>query len=93
MKSKKRGKGFLRRAESLLDVSDGVLTDMPSIELCGSALCDIDNFKGLLDFSKETVRVNTSGGIVKLTGSDLEIGVVTDENVTVRGCIKKVEFE
>lgn len=93
LRSKKGEKSFFKKAETLLDVSAGVLTDFPKIELCGQGCCDIDNFKGLIDFSKENIRVNTSGGIVKISGTELEISVVTDENVSVCGNIKKVEFE
>ncbi len=93
MRQKKDGNSFLKRAENFLDIPKGILSDMPSIELCGSSLCDINNFKGLLDFSPESVRVNTSGGTVRLSGSGLEITAVTDENVTVRGKIEKLEFE
>jgi len=72
---------------------EGVLSDMPRIEFFGASRCDIDNFKGLLDFSESEVRVNTSGGIVHLAGRNLEIAVVTDESVVITGKIASLGFE
>lgn len=86
-KSKKHA--FFEKAEG---VFGSALSDSPSITLSGT-VCEIDNFKALLDFSSESIRINTSDGVVRIMGKNLEISVVTDENVSVRGKIGSLEFE
>ncbi|MCD8049004.1 MAG: YabP/YqfC family sporulation protein [Clostridia bacterium] len=63
---KKRSEEIVRRAEDALDLSRGLLANTPLITLHGASLCEIDNFKALLDFSAGSLRVNTAGGIVSL---------------------------
>jgi sporulation protein YqfC len=58
-----------------------------------SCLCYVDNFKSLLDFSSESVRISTSEGVVRITGKNLEISSVTDESISIKGVISSLEFE
>lgn len=89
MGGKNKKHAFTKKAESPFGA---VLSDSPAITLSAS-LCEVDNFKALLDFSSEGIRINTSDGVVRITGRNLEIGVVTDENVSVKGRIVSLEFE
>ena len=72
---------------------EGLFQNLPSVTLYGASHADIDNFKGLLDFSRDTIGIATSGGVVRINGSNLEICVVTDESVSVKGAIKSLEYE
>lgn len=80
-------------AENALDISRGILSDLPDITLYASSLCEIDNFKGLIDFSKGSVRVNTADSVVRIDGSNLSISYMTDESISIKGNIKCVSFE
>lgn len=64
----------------------------PSITFSAS-VCDIDNFKALIEFSGEILRASTGDGVVRVTGKNLEISAITDENVSVKGNIIGFEFE
>lgn len=92
-KVKEAKKRFLAKAEDMLDISDGILNDLPNIILYGTSRADIDNFKGLLDFSQSSVRINTSDGILRLDGTNLIIAIMTDESVCIKGNIKNISFE
>lgn len=84
---------FLAKAESALDLSEGVLRDAANITLYGTSLIEVDNFKGLLDFSKSSLRINTTDTILRIDGINLEISYMTDESISVKGTIKSVSFE
>lgn len=72
---------------------DNFFQNLPTVTIYGASCADIDNFKGLLDFSRESIGVATSGGIVRINGAELEICVLTDESVSVKGVIKSLEYE
>lgn len=94
MKREKTAKnGLLRKTEELLSITEGILTDLPNIILYGTAMAEIDNFKGLLDFSPGTVRLNTTDGIVRIDGINLFLAIMTDDSITVKGEIKNICFE
>lgn len=84
---------LLSKAENLLDVSGGVLRDLPNITIYGTENAEIDNFKALLDFSPDSVRINTTGGIIRIDGLNLAIGFMTDDTIAIKGSIKNISFE
>lgn len=90
---KPRKPSFLSRAENALDIAQGTLNSLPNITLYGTGALDIDNFKSLLDFSSDSVRVNTSDGIVRIDGINLHLAFMTDESISVKGEIKNLSFE
>ncbi|MBQ3109882.1 MAG: YabP/YqfC family sporulation protein [Clostridia bacterium] len=91
--NKKQKRGVLSKAEGILDFATGTLGNLPNITLYGTAALEIDNFKSLLDFSPDTVRVNTSDGIVRIDGIKLHLAFMSDESISVKGEIRNLSFE
>lgn len=91
-KGKKKSTLFTK-AEAAFDIAHGTLGNLPNITFYGTTLAEIDNFKSLLDFSSDTVRVNTTDGIVRIDGDFLQLAFMTDESISVRGNIKNLSFE
>ena len=88
-----KNKRFLRKTQSALDLSEGILENLPNIILYGTSTVEIDNFKGLLDFSTSSVRINTTDSILRIDGSELHISFLTDESIGIKGKIISVSFE
>lgn len=89
MKKKK----ILEKTERALDVSTGLLQNLPNITVFGTSAIEIDNFKGLLDFTQSSVRINTTDSILRIDGIGLSIAFMTDETVCIKGTIKEIHFE
>lgn len=86
-------KNIISKAESVLDIASGTLGNLPNITLYGTTVVEIDNFKGLLDFSQTAVRLNTTDGILRIDGVNLHLAVMTDESVSIKGVIRNLSFE
>lgn len=73
------------------------LTELPGIqgtfmELTGNRRLEIDGCKGILEYGMETIRVNASRMVVKVTGRGLMIKCMTRDSVSIEGYIATVEF-
>ncbi len=86
-------KSIASKAENVFDVATGTLGDLPNITLYGTSMVEIDNFKALLDFSPNAVRLNTTDGILRIDGVSLQLAVMTDESISIKGSIKNISFE
>ncbi len=62
------------------------------LTITGSTEILIEGLRGILDYSAETVRVNTVSGIAVITGSGLEISALAAEELLLKGKISSVEF-
>ena len=90
-----RGKRLLRRTVEVTDKLDlpAVLApSVPRMERVGSHSFYMDRHRGVLGYSTEVVDINGGSVIVRLTGRDLELQAMTDEELRITGVIEKLEL-
>ena len=80
------------KISSALELPKEVVMNLPLITLIGREDMTIENFKGILEYSEERVRVNTSAGIVRVEGKKLRLKQITSDNIVVAGAIDKIDF-
>ena len=88
----KKKESRAERIASALDLPLDVMCDVPRVELLGKTHVNIENFRGILDYNENCVKVNTTVGILKIDGDELFIESITDEGLTVKGTIIRLEF-
>ncbi len=91
-KEKEPGAGLKEKVTEILELPKEVILDLPKITLVGAGNLILENYKGIIEYSEERVRINTSIGIVKITGSRLVIKEITSEDIMVDGDIESFEF-
>ncbi|HIT73220.1 sporulation protein YqfC [Tyzzerella sp. An114] len=69
-----------------------VILDLPLLSMTGREEIIIENFKGILEYSSDKIRINTKCGILKITGKSLVLGQVTSECLSITGVVSSVEF-
>jgi len=77
---------------SALELPKEVVMNLPLITIIGNEDLTIENFKGILEYSEERVRINTSTGIVRVEGKKLQLKQITSDNIVVVGAIDKLDF-
>lgn len=87
-KKEKRGE----RIAQALDLPLDVICDIPRVELMGKSRISIENFRGILDYNENCIKVNTTEGIIKIDGDSLFIESITDEGIFIKGTILRFEF-
>ena len=86
------GKGVKRHVADALELPKEVLLNLPLISLIGKEEVGIENFKGILEYHEETVRVNTTAGVLRIEGHGLKLKQLTAEQIVVTGQIKALAF-
>ena len=69
-----------------------VTQDVSKVTLVGERDLIIENYKGILEYDDKLVRIKTSHRPIKITGHDLEMRTITDEDVQIFGKIDSFEF-
>ena len=80
------------RIADALDLPLDVMCDVPRTELLGNSRISIENFRGVLDYNENCVKINTASGIIKIDGDGLFIERITDEGIFIRGIVLRIEF-
>lgn len=89
MKRKKR----LNRFENILEMPKEISTNEPKLTMIGFSEILIENYKNILEYEEMYVRVNTHIGVVDISGFELKLEQMTEDDIMVTGNIEKVEFE
>lgn len=90
-----RERRLLQRAVEVadkLDLPDMLAPNLPRIELVGSHSFYMDRHRGVLGYSTEAVDINGGSIIVRLTGHELQLQAMTDEELRITGSIEKIEL-
>ncbi len=90
------GRGMLSRmgAEAVdrLDLPPELAYGVPQMELMGQRQFLMAQHKGVLSYSTELVEISGGSMVVRLTGRDLQLLAMTEEELRLGGVIEKVEL-
>lgn len=75
-----------------LELPKEILLNLPLISLIGREEVTIENYKGILAYAEDTVRIGTAAGILCLKGQELSIRELTAECLVVTGRIEGLSF-
>ena len=82
----------LARMESALELPGGLLTGGVHIELTDRREALVEGCRRIDDYADDRVVLETGGGTVRITGSELCLARTDKTTVTVTGSLLSVEF-
>lgn len=88
----KRKNGLKKDISSAFEIPEEVVLDMPFISLRGSSEAVVENYKGIIEYNSDKIRINTTVGILKFTGNKMTIKCLDLNNIIITGCISQIEF-
>ena len=81
-----------QEAMERLDLPGELASGVPHMELIGQRQFFMAQHKGVLSYSTELVEISGGSLVVRLSGQDLQLLAMTDEELRVGGSIEKVEL-
>lgn len=75
-----------------LELPIDIMMDLPKLTVIGNMEATLLNHKGIIEYTKHTIRINTKSGVFKITGEDLEIKTILSEEIIITGLIENVEI-
>lgn len=83
---------FKSNISDTFELPKDIVMDLPKISVIGNIQLIISNHKGIIEYSNETIRINTNTGVVKILGSDMYLKTILTEEIIIAGTIEKIEF-
>ena len=68
------------------------MSGAPCIELTGNREVVLEGSRGVLEYTPETIRVNTVGMIVSFCGRELDLRCISPSALIIGGTITSIEF-
>ena len=88
----KKNKGY-KKIDKILELPEEVYLDIPRITITGFDEIIIENFKGILEYEKFFVRIRSSIGLINISGYNLNLENMTNDDIIVKGKLESIELE
>jgi sporulation protein YqfC len=68
-----------------------LVLNLPKITIIGDMQAVIENHKGIIEYENDIIRINSSIGMIKITGEKLTIKNIMAEEIIILGSISMVQ--
>lgn len=94
MKEKKEEKNqpFRERVLQASQLPRDVVMGLPVLYVLGQSELHLENYRGILEYTEEMVRILIKGGQIKVTGQRLQVVYYTNYEMKISGQIKAIEY-
>lgn len=83
---------LLKNIPEMLEIPEEIIFNTPISILKSNKEIEIENYKGILEYGEDIIRINTKVGIIKLYGEKLTLKQIATEKIIITGIINKIEF-
>lgn len=89
---KKKDSNIKATVADMLELPKEILLNIPLLTIIGREQLSIENYNGIVEYTDEQIRLNTSCGVLKIQGKNLSIKEITSENMDIYGIIFSLEY-
>jgi sporulation protein YqfC len=80
------------KLSNMLELPKEIVLDLPVITITGNDEITIENYKGIVEYTVECVRLKTKIGVIKIEGKKISLKQMTSECICITGIILKLEY-
>ncbi len=81
------------KLDKLLDIPKEITTNIPKIIISGFEEVLVENYKGVLEYEENFVKIASYIGIININGISLKLNQMKDDTVLIYGQIDSVTME
>ncbi|MDR1150021.1 MAG: sporulation protein YqfC [Clostridiales bacterium] len=81
-----------KKLSNILELPKEIVLNLPIIIITGNDEISVENYKGIIEYSTEKIRLNSTVGILKIEGKKLILKQMTSECICITGLILKLEY-
>lgn len=85
-------KNIKKNITEALELPKEILLNLPLVTIIGNEDFKIENYKNILEYSENKLKINTSCGILKIEGTSLTLKEISSEKLLISGIIKSFEY-
>lgn len=92
MRKKKISK-LNRKINEILEIPAEVYGKEQKLTVIGFNKILIENYKGILEYTENYIKLSTHIGLINISGYSLELQQMTEDDIMINGKLDSIEFE
>lgn len=85
-------KRIKEKISEVMNIPEELITDSPKIEFDSNKRMWVENYRGIVEYSDDLVRINTADFILVIKGNSFVISSITLDDLCIEGNIASVEY-
>lgn len=81
------------RINEILEMPVEISTEQPKITILGFNKMMVENHRGILEYQDIFIRIKTTIGMLNVSGIDLTLNEMRNNELIINGKIDEIEFE
>lgn len=81
------------RFNEISEISEELTMGLPKIVILAKKECLIENYKGIIEYENQKIRLMTISGEVIIEGNNLHINEIGEGEMIIKGHICRLELE
>lgn len=90
--SRKKSFTLKQKLSQLSEFPDDVTLGVPILSMTGQMELCLENFRGLMEYTDQFIRIQTKYGQIKVCGNNLQIIYYKNDEMKVNGNIVSIEY-
>lgn len=82
-----------RRIDKILEMPEEIYSNIPKLTITGFNEMLLENYKGILEYEEFFASISTHIGIVNISGYNINLEKMTNDDIKITGKIESVELE
>ena len=83
----------INKLEKILEMPQEVYSNVPKLTITGFNEIILENYKGILEYEEFFTSISTYIGIVNITGVNINLEKMTNDDIKITGNIEKIELD
>lgn len=84
---------FKNRIAEASELPKDVVMGQPVLTVLGRMELNIENYRGIIEYTDILIRVQTKAGQVRVIGKNLKIEYYTNDDMKITGRIEAIEYQ
>lgn len=80
------------RISEFSELPKDVVLGIPMLTMIGQMELIVENYRGIIEYTDNLVRIHTKDGQIRVIGNDLKVDYYTNDEMKITGCIVSVEY-
>ena len=93
MKSENSNHSLREKLSDLSELPGDVSMGLPVLTMVGQVELNIENYRGMIEYTDVLIRVSTKSGQIRVNGRGLKIAYYTNDEMKINGRIESIEYQ
>ena len=89
---KRRLEAVKEKISELFELPKDIILDLPKVSMIGKNQMHIENHRGIIEYTMQRIRINSTLGVIRISGREMKIRNIGKEEIIIIGEITVIEF-